>query len=311
MPAEVGAEGMRTLRWLAAHPLDQVVLLAGNHDLSRVQELGLETDQSFADARARALAIRAKKDAGEDTRALEAAFAERFPAIPTPELARRDYLSFTEAQRAFVQQLLVDGRLRLGHAARLSSGEPVLLTHAGITARELAMIGLDANADPHAIADALNAYLARAVDRVAGAWSRGERVQLDLAPLHVFGRSGREGGGLLYHRPARPGRPGSNAAWEFHPEAPRRYDPRALPGGLVQISGHSSHKKCRRELEGWVMPSAGYEGGGLRTLFASGDRVAYEGTIVPPREGFATMYLIDAEMNATEPARYDLLALAP
>src|SRR5579871_6688002 len=32
-PAAVGDEGRKILRWFAAHPPDQVVILAGNHDL--------------------------------------------------------------------------------------------------------------------------------------------------------------------------------------------------------------------------------------------------------------------------------------
>jgi hypothetical protein len=304
----IGAEGLRSLRWLAAHPPDQVVLLAGNHDLSRVQELGLETDASFAEARELALEAFAEAQAGRDASRLEAQFIERFPAIATSELARRDYLSFSEEQRALVQALLVSGRMRVAHAAALPTGEPVLLTHAGITSRELAMLGDPAGAE--AVAAALNAFARRAIDRVRDAWGRGEPAQLDLEPLHVFGRGGREGGGLFYHRPARPHRPASDAAWEFFPEAPRRYDPRALPPGLVQACGHSGHRKCRKELDGWVMPSAEYPHGGLRTLAVFGDDVRYEGTIVPPRAGEATLYLIDADMNATDPDRYGLLPLA-
>jgi hypothetical protein len=304
----IGAEGLRSLRWLAAHPPDQVVILAGNHDLSRVQELGLETDETFAEARALALQVFAEADAGRGSAELERAFVERFPSIATSELARRDYMSFSEEQRALVQALLVSGRMVVAHAATLPTGEPVLLTHAGITSRELTMLGEPVGAE--AIADALNAFTRNAIERARGAWERGERLQLDLSPLHVFGREGREGGGLFYHRPARPYRPKSDAAWEFFSEAPRRYDPRSLPQGLVQVCGHSGHKKCRKELDGWVMPSAEYAHGGLRTLAVFGDEVRYEGTIVLPRPGEATLYLIDAEMNATDPARYELLPLA-
>lgn len=304
----IGAEGLRSLRWLAAHPPDQVVLLAGNHDLSRVQELGLETDESFAEARALALRVFAEARAGGDASRLERGFTERFPTIATSELARRDYSSFTEEQRALVQALLVSGRMVVAHAATLVTGEPLLLTHAGVTSRELAMLSGPASAE--AIAAALNAFARAAIDRVREPWEQGERAQLDLGPLHVFGREGREGGGLFYHRPARPHRPASDAAWEFFSEAPRRYDPRSLPHGLVQACGHSGHRKCRRELDGWVMPSAEYTHGGLRTLAVLGDEVRYEGSIMPPRAGEATLYLIDADMNATAPDRYALLPLA-
>jgi hypothetical protein len=32
-------DGLRTIAWLSSHPADQVILLAGNHDLARVGEL--------------------------------------------------------------------------------------------------------------------------------------------------------------------------------------------------------------------------------------------------------------------------------
>ena len=48
----------------------------------------------------------------------------------------------------------------------------------------------------------------------------------------------------------------------------------------------------------------------LRTLTAAGEHVVYEARVDPPRAGAATLYLIDAEMNATEPRRYPLFELA-
>src|SRR5207249_4203044 len=106
----IGGEGQRVVRWLAEHPRDQVVLLLGNHDTSRVQELAFETDESFDGARALGEEIEAlRKQAGrtpaEDTRlrSLQDRFGRDFPRIPTPEVAARDYASFSVAQRTLVQ----------------------------------------------------------------------------------------------------------------------------------------------------------------------------------------------------------------
>ncbi len=311
--AQVAENGLMVLRFLARHPADQVVVLAGNHDLSRVMELSHESDASFARARALACAIERAKERGERALDDRARFAEEFPRIPTPEIAHRDYCSFTTAQRAFVEELLVSGRMRLA-CVGVRGGRPALLTHAGVTARELAMLGLDAPdaaaPTPAAIASALEAALDGAVARVAGAWGRGERAALDLRPLHVAGSTGREGGGLLYHRPSNPERPGADRGWELDAEAPRRFDPRALPRGVVQIAGHSGHPRCVRELGAWVAErAASVPVGCLRTLWSDGARVTYEAAIVETSPLDATLHLIDADMNNPEVADYPLLSL--
>lgn len=51
-PVGAGLEGLRVLRWLVSHDEEQVVLLAGNHDLARVMELAQIDDATFARARA-------------------------------------------------------------------------------------------------------------------------------------------------------------------------------------------------------------------------------------------------------------------
>jgi hypothetical protein len=310
-PKGIGDEGFAILAWLSAHSSDRVVIVAGNHDLSRVVELAMESDASFAAARALAERIQIGDRAGEDVSLLKAEFAQDFPAIPTPQIAQRDYMSFTVAQRRLVARLLVTGRMRLAHCARLPSGESILLTHAGVTDRELTILDLEGDTPADAIAARLNEYLARAIAAVEEPWERGERVRLDLEPLHVGGVRGREGGGFLYHRPANPERADANRGWEFEPRAPRRFDPRALPRGLVQACGHSAHKKNLRELQGWLGASVTGDEGCLRTLSVEGERVTYEARVDPPRAGAATLYLIDAEMNATDPRRYRLFDLAP
>ena len=52
-----GQEGLRILRWLTSHDASQVVLLLGNHDVSRVMELVSMTDERFAEARSLAQAV--------------------------------------------------------------------------------------------------------------------------------------------------------------------------------------------------------------------------------------------------------------
>lgn len=54
---QAARSGLAVLRWLAEHPPDQAVILAGNHDLCRVMELCEETNDSFARARALGLEI--------------------------------------------------------------------------------------------------------------------------------------------------------------------------------------------------------------------------------------------------------------
>ncbi len=316
-PATVGREGLRILRWLAEHPPEQVIILAGNHDLCRVMEFAAETDGRFAAARAVAAEIARLKSAGPQKRAeLHAArrrFHSDFPGIPTPEVVLRDFLSFSESQRSLVQRLLLGGRFALAHAARLGVGEgrEALLTHAGVTGRELSLLGLPQERDPLTLARRLNAELRSAIERVRPSWEQGAAAALDLAPLHVAGTTGREGGGLLYHRPSNPLRPAPGASDGWEPGAPRRFDPREMPRGVLQVCGHSGHKSCLRELAGWVAPSAAaFERGGLRTLRTRGNDVIYEAGITPVPDSEAAAYLIDAEMHWVEAKDYPLLPVS-
>ena len=88
-------------------------------------------------------------------------------------------------------------------ASGSTQGKPVLLTHAGVTNAEVEGARRRA-ARRRARRCARERACAEAVARVRGAWERGELAALDLEPLHFAGHSGREGGGLLYHR-ASPG----------------------------------------------------------------------------------------------------------
>jgi len=249
----VEREGRTILSWLAAHSRDQVIVLAGNHDLSRVMELAFESDAGFLDARQ-------MKD--------EAAFAAKYPHIPTIGIAARDYSSFSVAQRELVTKLLLARRMRLATTTKLE-GHDVLLTHAAVTMRELKMLEMEDERAAATIAAALDAWFHDAVDKVRSPWTAGEHAALNLSPAHVMGTTGREGGGLLYHRPSRRDRSeiqDTDGDWAFDPLSPRRFEPSELPIGLLQVAGHTGHKRCKKELTGWVDPSALPDHLSIRTL---------------------------------------------
>ncbi len=168
------------------------------------------------------------------------------------------------AQRALVRRLVESRRFRLGWAA----AEDLLCAHAGVTHDDLARIGLSAGkrSDAREVALALNGFM----DRVVEAWDGIERF--DLQPLHQCpGAAGEEGRGVLIQRPAHPRRA---PAEDFAGPPRRAFDPRALPGGLVQVVGHARDAECRRLLEGWIDTEAPEEGG-LRHLITDGGRVRY------------------------------------
>ncbi|MEO6418786.1 MAG: transcriptional regulator, partial [Polyangiaceae bacterium] len=121
-------EGLEILSWLAAHPRDQVTIIAGNHDLARVGELARFDDATFARAQAEAVPAYTSKDPE-----LEKRFLAHFPDLPSSEIAARDFSAFTVAQRELVVMLLRDRRLRIAHAA----GRNFMLSHAGVTIDDL------------------------------------------------------------------------------------------------------------------------------------------------------------------------------
>lgn len=315
------ADGPRLLRWLCAHPPEQVAVLLGNHDVARVMELAGADDARFDDAAALADDLLAGKDADPAGFAarVEGEYAAAFPELPAPNVVHRDFSSFTEAQRALVQRELLAGRLRLAASARLPDGEALLLTHAGITERELAMLGIPDEREPRHIAAALEAHLHDAVEAVRGPWTRGETAALSLAPLHVPCATGDdglgalpEGGGMLYHRPTDPDRPGADRSWEREQVRPRRYHPRSLPAGLTQAAGHTGHPKCVAELARWRDPAMPETLSGRRTLRVHDDDISYQLGIVAPAPGDAVLYMIDPSMHrAPDPSQVDLLELAP
>jgi hypothetical protein len=298
-------DGLAILRWLVEHPASQTVLIAGNHDLCRVGELAFETDESFAEARQigeEVLRLDREDPGSPRIDELSAAFAERFPNIPGPRLAGRDFNGFTTAQRAMVQSLLLQRRFALAATGEVE-GAPALFVHAGVGPREVALLNVEG--PPETIARAINGWLDRAVDAVATTWSRGEPARLELAPLHIAGTSGAEGGGFLYHRPVNPER-----TERPDPERPRRFDARALPRDLLQVVGHTAHKKSREELQPWVSErAAAIENGGIRTLRVTDEGPCYDMGVLPHERGAATMIMIDAGMSDPNIAEYPLLPI--
>ncbi len=295
-PATARSEGVALLRWLASHDRHQVVLLLGNHDAARVMELAGLDDSEFA---------RAQQLASSDI----VRYHAEFPTLPPPGVVARDYASFSVEQRELVQALLLSGRFQLATTCELDDGRTALLTHAGVTLGQLALLALSEQYDPHTIARALNAQLAYEVEAVRAAWQRGHRVALSLAPWHAAGGDGREGGGLLYHRPSNPARYDEARQSElFSVNRARRFTPHHLPRALVQVCGHSGHAKCREELGEWCTPAAAArQHGGLRTLRVVGDTVIYDVGLLAPSADAADLILIDGELRRVPATEVELL----
>ncbi len=316
---DVAAEGLAILRWLTGQPRSRCTVLLGNHDTVRVMELmQVASNAAFESAQVAARALYNKEQGanGAFEAANEAAFRRDFPMIPTIGYAARDYSAFTVEQRDELMQLLLAGRVALAATVTLLDGRAALVTHAGVTSREVAMLGLDASASPATVAAALNRFLHERVARVRDAWLRGERVPLDLAPLLVTS-SDQESGGMLFHRPNNPDRAGADAMWEQFQAAPRRYHPHTLPPGLTQVVGHTGHRKCLQVLGDWVTPTAAaHKVGGIRTLRVVGDVVRYHLGCLPPlvidvdAASATDLIMIDGEMRAVAATEYELLRVA-
>jgi len=299
--SRVSQDGLELLRWLARHPEDQVVLLAGNHDLARVGELASYDDESFAAAYREARAIYDGKDS-VDPRG-DAEFKARHPELPTALVVARDYMGFSVAQRELVTDLLRNGRFRLA----LGFGQRVLVTHAGVARSDLELLGLstDAMGDAASVADALDRALRRAVTSWDG------RGRLEIPGLHTTGRAATgEGGGILYHRPCHPEHAGDE---RDHGPLRRRFDPRTIPEGLVQVIGHIRDRKCRDLLGEWSADrSAGdpaREEGELRHLLTDGESAHYMRGQLPSSFPGAAIVFSDGGMADADPSRYELLDL--
>jgi hypothetical protein len=286
---QAGEDGLALLVWLASHSPDQVHLLLGNHDLARVGELAGFDDATFAAARALAAKVYASSDeAGERT------LLAQFPALPTAEVAARDFACFTVAQRELVASLLRSRRFRLAFAP----GPKVLLTHAGVTSRDLGLSVADAaDADANTLAGMLNDRL----DASVAGWAGGP---LSIPGLHEPGSAARgEGGGILYHRPTSdPVIPACASS-----SSNRRFDPRDLPRGITQVIGHIADEKCRALMPAWSQGAPA--NGALRTLVTDGDRVAYATGVLPFGPGEARVLFTDGAMRRAAAGTYEVLDL--
>jgi hypothetical protein len=308
-PEVSGREGLAVLRWLAAHSAEQVTLLFGNHDAARVVELARISDREFADARALALELEeAKRAQGRTTAKLRERreFLPRFP-ISTYGIVSRDYASFTTEQRALVVELLLAGRFHLALTGSLLDGRDVLVTHAGVTDREVAQLGVAPQ--PRALAAALEQLLVAAVAARRADWERGTITPLALEPVSQGGTPGEEAGGLLAHRPTNPDRDGADPEWEFAVTRPRRFAPGELPRGLTQVAGHTNHTMCLRELATWATSAARAERhAGIRTLRATATAITYDLGVLAPAADAADLILIDGELRDPD-NRAELLSL--
>jgi hypothetical protein len=293
-------DAIALVAWLASHPADQVVMIAGNHDLARVGELSsVVDDDTFARVRSEADGI-AKNDAAANSE-----FAKK-TGFASAEIVHRDLSTFRVEQRLAVEALLRARRLRLAFAR----GD-LLFVHAGVTLKEIAAVGVDtlmaprddddsskSRTRPAAIANALNAALDAAVDAREGS---GNREPLVIEGVHVPGDATREGFGALYHRPAR-------AISDEQRREGRRFDPRTLPRGTVQLVGHVRDKKCRELLGDWC-DDAAHALGVLRHLVVDDGGVRYRHG-VPDRidRRAATIIFLDGGMNdvRAQPDVYEL-----
>lgn len=299
----VADSATQLLSWLAAHAPDQVSLIVGNHDLARIGELeGLDDAQFLA---AHEMATAAYRD-GDIDAAAQVAFLDRYPQFPTAEAAARDFSGFHSAQRKLVLDLLRAGRFPIA----IALAPDTLACHAGVTIRQLKRLGLNerqysdayaiANALDRALEQALDHWLTRsAVDAPHGAAGKPFRIP----GLHEPGsRDTGEGGGMFYHRPCHP-----DVGTAQEPLG-RRYDPRQLPAGLLQIIGHINDPKCIRLLGPWAGAPA--IPGALRHLCTDGAHVRYRPGLPDAVSGdIATLVFTDGRMAHTSPEAFELLDL--
>lgn len=288
--ARATSDAVSLLSWLSSHDEDQVVLIAGNHDLARLHELSHFADDAAFEA-ARALADAAYRR-GQVDEAAQATFLERYPFLADAESIARDYSCFSTEQRRLVELLVRGRRFRVAHEHR---GR--LLIHAGVTVDDLAALSIQEESAAQ-VAAGLNAFFDERVNQ----WVSGP---LDLRPLYVPGSAATQWArGIFSHRPADPNRPGADAT-DFEGIARRRFDPRKLPTRFGQIVGHIRDKKCRELMPSWAIDEARGDGP-LRSLHVDAQGVVRYHTGTSPD---ARLTFIDGGLLHTTADRYELLDL--
>jgi Calcineurin-like phosphoesterase len=279
------SDALTLLKWLASHAPQQVVLLAGNHDLARVSELShFRSDAEFEVAWALA---RQLYESEAPTKAAQTAFLERYPHLPDVECLARDFSCFGVEQTTLVTTLLRQRRLRLAHAHR-----GLLLVHAGLTEDDFQLVG-DVPTDAASAAERLNALL----DERVATWVDGP---LQLGPLHRPGTKALgEARGIVFQRPAF-----SSTGAPFPGPPRRRFDPCSLPRAFPQAVGHTRDGKARELLGPWT-DGAPARDGPIRTLRLENGGLCYGHGV----SGTPVLYFLDGGMNHIEPERYELFDL--
>lgn len=276
-------DGIALLSWLVSHPKEQVIILAGNHDLARVCELHpFSSDESFEVAYRLA---KASYTPGQDDDETSKQFVAQYPHLPNPESLARDFSCYSSEQQRLVTEVLRTQRFRLAHAHR-----GLLLTHAGVTQDDFALLG-EQPTDAASAALGLNAFF----DARVAQWS----LPLNLSPLHRPGSSTGAGAGVLYHRPASP-----QVQGPFASPPRRRFDPRTLPAAFPQAIGHIRDQKCHELLGDWATDASAIDGP-IRALSIDGESVSYaRGSLQNSR-----LYFLDGGMLQALSDRYELFDL--
>jgi hypothetical protein len=291
-----GLEGQLILAWLSAHPPTRVRILLGNHDAARVMELA-----DFDDARFRS--VRSALAVADDARRRHLVDEHK---LPNPTMPLHDFCTWSEAQRAQVQRLLLAHRFDLALHAR-HDDRPLLLTHSALTTRELARLGLgDDDASAAVVAETLQQLLRTAVAAVADDWRAGRPTRLSLAPVHDAADVGEEAGGFLAHRPANPAT-SKDPTWEWNPARPRRFDPNTLPRGFDQACGHTGPGGLTRALQPWLVDGVG-DAGRLHTLVVTADPPRVHPGIAAATDG-VRLLLLDVALGKAAPDRVELLTV--
>lgn len=298
--------GYRLLAWLASHAADQVVIMASNHDFSRVGELAGFDERTWAEARQEAIALRAIPMGTTGRQERRHAFLERWRVLPSVGVLVRDWGTFETRQRDLVAALVRGGRYQAAWAA----ADDLLFVHAALTPDDLDLIQFPAGprGDARAIAGAVQVVLSEAV---AG-WNGGA---LSVGELHRPGSyADGESRGILVQRPADPDTGDMDL---FRGPPRRRFDPRILSGmaGVTQVVGHIRDNKCRDLMPRWH-DRAPSRDGPLRHLWTDGSTVRYARGMPHAAEveqiaggRAAGMIFTDGGMNHTDPAQYELFDL--